>query len=417
LNILIVDDEVMVVALIKKHVDWKALGINEVLTAYSVQDAKRKVSECTVDIIVCDIEMPQENGLAFLAWVKQYDPSITNVILTAYPDFQYAQTAISLGVKKYLLKPVSFEELSLTIKNMIKEIGEGRARQQANEIVPDVNKTREERAFYINLLSGDLFPSKESIEQAARESGLSLEKLEPKAIAYIKVPSVSGSAAYHTLKHMAEGMYPDIMEVQLWENIYWIFQEERSQEEIRERCEHFVKNAEDITGGSVFAYYQLHVKLATLSECAYNLRQIAQNRCADGQSVYDADSLIEAAAGAGEEMDKASSWSIAESIMNYIHAHYTEPIGRQDIEEALHMNGDYLNRIFKGVTGYSLIQYIQYYRVLASKRLMSEEHLMVSEAGGKVGFDNPAYFSKVFKKWTKITPYEFCFKIHKKRNV
>jgi two-component system, response regulator YesN len=414
LNILIVDDEVMVVALIKKHVEWKALGINEVFTAYNVRDAKRRVCERAVDIILCDIEMPQENGLTFLAWVKQYDPSITNVILTAYPDFQYAQTAISLGVKKYLLKPVSFEELSATIQNIAQGIEEYRTHRQTSDIAPIANQTREERAFYINLLSGDLFPSKESISQAAREGGLSLEKLEPKAIAYIRVQNVSGNAAYHTFKHEIEQTYPDMIEVQLWENIYWIFQVEKSPEEIRERCERFVKKAEEITGGSVFAYYQLHVKLATLSESAYNLRQIAQNRCADGQSVYNADSLIEAAADAGEEPGKAFSWSIAESIMNFIHEHYTEPIGRQEIEEALHMNGDYLNRVFKSVTGYSLIQYIQYYRVVASKRLMSEEHMMVSEAGGKVGFDNPAYFSKVFKKWMKITPYEFCFQIHKK---
>ncbi len=417
MNILIVDDEVTIVALIKKHVCWKALGINEVLTAHNVQDAKRKVSGCAIDIIICDIEMPQENGLTFLAWVKQYDPSITNVILTAYPDFQYAQTAISLGVKKYLLKPISFEELSVTINNVMKEIEGRRARQQANTAAPDVNKTREERAFYINLLSGDLFPSRESIEQAARESGLSLEKLEPKAIVYLKVLSAGNNATYHALKHMAEEMYPDIIEVQLWDNIYWIFQEEINQEEIRKRCERFVKKAEDTASGSVIAYYQLHVKLATLSECAYNLRQIAQTRYADGQSVYDADSLIEAATGAGEESEKASSWALVEFIMSYIHAHYTEPIGRQEIEESLHMNGDYLNRIFKGVTGYSLIQYIQYYRVLASKRLMSEEHMTVSEASGKVGFDNPSYFSKVFKKWIKITPYEFCYKVHKKQKV
>jgi two-component system, response regulator YesN len=416
-NILIVDDEVTIVMLIKKHVDWKALGISEVLTAYNVQDAKKKVIGCSVDIILCDIEMPQENGLSFLGWVKQYDPSITNVILTAYPDFQYAQTAISLGVKKYLLKPISFEELSATIMNVMKEIEARRARQQANIASPDVNKPREERAFYINLLSGDLFPSGESIGQAAQESGLSLEKLEPKAIVYLKVLGTGDNASFQALKHMAEQMFPDIVEVQLWENIYWIFQAAKTPQEIRERCERFIKKAEEATGWKVFAYYQLHVKLATLSECAYNLRQIAQNRYAEGQSVYDADSLIEAATGVQEESDKASSWTIVEFIMNYIHAHYAEPIGRQEIEEALHMNGDYLNRIFKGVTGFSLIQYIQYYRVLASKRLMSEEHMSVSDASGKVGFDNPSYFSKVFKKWVKITPYEFCYKVHKKQKV
>jgi len=84
-----------------------------------------------------------------------------------------------------------------------------------------------------------------------------------------------------------------------------------------------------------------------------------------------------------------------------------EDLSRQDIEAAVHLNGDYLNRIFKKATGYSLVQYIQYYRILVSKRLLAEKTCTITEAGTKVGFDTPSYFTKVFKKWTDMTPYEY----------
>ena len=103
MEILIVDDEVTVVSLIKKHVDWESIGIDKVQTAYNAEMAKRKVQENPIDIIICDIEMPQENGLIFLAWVKERYPDISTVILTAYPEFHYAQAAIKLGGKSYLL--------------------------------------------------------------------------------------------------------------------------------------------------------------------------------------------------------------------------------------------------------------------------------------------------------------------------
>lgn len=116
MNILLVDDEVIVVTLLKKHIDWKGLGIDEVFTAYTAMDARAICSGNKIDIIVCDIEMPQENGLYFLAWVREKFPAIVKIILTGYPDFKYAQDAINIGVIKYLLKPVSFEELSETVR-------------------------------------------------------------------------------------------------------------------------------------------------------------------------------------------------------------------------------------------------------------------------------------------------------------
>lgn len=99
--------------------------------------------------------------------------------------------------------------------------------------------------------------------------------------------------------------------------------------------------------------------------------------------------------------------AVVESVKNYIHGHYMEDLSRQDIEAAVHLNGDYLNRIFKKATGYSLVQYIQYYRILVSKRLLAEKTCTITEAGTKVGFDTPSYFTKVFKKWTDMTPYEY----------
>ncbi len=132
-----------------------------------------------------------------------------------------------------------------------------------------------------------------------------------------------------------------------------------------------------------------------------------------GQNIYNVDHLIEALmdgseAGAGN----LSSWSVVQSVKEYLHEHYMEPIGRQEIEEAVHLNGDYLNRIFKSATGYSLIQYIQYYRILVARRLIAEEKCTITEVGTSVGFDTPSYFTKVFKKWTNITPLEYYNKLH-----
>ena len=84
MNILIVDDEVIVVNLLKKHIDWQGLGIHEVFTAYTAMDARRLVSGNQIDIIICDIEMPQENGLMLLAWIRENFPDIVKIIPVSY---------------------------------------------------------------------------------------------------------------------------------------------------------------------------------------------------------------------------------------------------------------------------------------------------------------------------------------------
>ncbi|MFQ7749116.1 MAG: response regulator [Eubacteriales bacterium] len=68
--LLLVDDQQSVLDGILAGVDWKALGSPEVLTANSALQAKEWFQAQAVDILVCDIEMPIENGLELFRWVR-----------------------------------------------------------------------------------------------------------------------------------------------------------------------------------------------------------------------------------------------------------------------------------------------------------------------------------------------------------
>ena len=79
-----------------------------------------------------------------------------------------------------------------------------------------------------------------------------------------------------------------------------------------------------------------------------------------GQFIYDVDDLIESVMDTENGEQHPSAWAVVENVKDYVHEHYAEDISRQDIESSFHLNGDYLNRIFKKETGYSLVQYIKY---------------------------------------------------------
>ncbi|WP_337102505.1 response regulator transcription factor [Paenibacillus sp. YIM B09110] len=115
-QILIVDDEVHTVEGIYSGVDWDKLGITTVFKAYTVRSAKQHFEQERIDIMLCDIEMPQATGLELAEWVKERYPETKTIFLTCHADFKYAKQALQLGSLDYILKPVPFRELEKVIE-------------------------------------------------------------------------------------------------------------------------------------------------------------------------------------------------------------------------------------------------------------------------------------------------------------
>ena len=91
MNVLLVDDDYFVVMALENKIDWEALGINTIFTAYNIAQAKEVLQNHPVQILVCDIEMPQGSGLELLAWVRDESYNVQTIFLTNYADFNYAQ--------------------------------------------------------------------------------------------------------------------------------------------------------------------------------------------------------------------------------------------------------------------------------------------------------------------------------------
>lgn len=131
MNVLLVDDDYFVVAALEKKIDWKTLSIEQVYTAYSVAQARDILQQHSVQILICDIEMPQGSGLELLAWIREEQYSIQTIFLTNYADFNYAQKAIELQSFDYFLKPIEFDMLSLIISKAVYKAKEQQSDQEA----------------------------------------------------------------------------------------------------------------------------------------------------------------------------------------------------------------------------------------------------------------------------------------------
>jgi two-component system response regulator YesN len=134
LKVLIVDDESNTRGLIKLSVDWKHLNMEVVGDATSGLEAIDMMDSLLPDIIITDIQMPYMDGLTLSRIIKEKHPDISIVILTAHNEFSYAQSAVSIGVSDFILKPIDKNMLLETMTKVGNSIETNRERLSKLEL-------------------------------------------------------------------------------------------------------------------------------------------------------------------------------------------------------------------------------------------------------------------------------------------
>ena len=82
MNLLVVDDEIYAIEGIRLLLDWKKNGIDNIFDAASIAEAKDIFSREKIDMLLCDIELVEENGLDLLVWMNEQGYRTKTVFLT-----------------------------------------------------------------------------------------------------------------------------------------------------------------------------------------------------------------------------------------------------------------------------------------------------------------------------------------------
>ena len=126
-KIMIVDDEQDVRDAIKLQLTGKNFQILE------AEDGEKAISTmkdgdhmANVGLILCDIRMPNVDGVECIDYLKANAPGIPLVVITAFPDAELAASLMKKGVKEYLVKPVEKEKLIAVVDKLLaagKDVG------------------------------------------------------------------------------------------------------------------------------------------------------------------------------------------------------------------------------------------------------------------------------------------------------
>ncbi len=123
-KVLLADDEPIMRRALQSLIDWNGLDCEIVYVAQNGYEVLEFLKENQVDIVITDIKMPGADGIEISKYVWENKLSAKVILLTAYADFSYAQSAIKYNVMEYVIKTGVFDELICAVekcKNILRE--------------------------------------------------------------------------------------------------------------------------------------------------------------------------------------------------------------------------------------------------------------------------------------------------------
>lgn len=123
-RILVVDDEAHIRTTVRMALTKAGYDVVEAEDgAKGIQSIKSGDNPLLVDMILCDMQMPNIDGIGAISFFLQQFPSVPVVVMTGHPDINTATKLMKQGVKDYLVKPIEKEKLLAVVENAVKHNG------------------------------------------------------------------------------------------------------------------------------------------------------------------------------------------------------------------------------------------------------------------------------------------------------
>ena len=329
LTMLVVDDEAYALKGITEAIDWSDLPLSAIREADSARAAMDILEREPVDLVISDIEMPGENGMELLRWIRDKHPDTPVVFLTGHARFDYAREALQLGCFDYALKPIDHDALKGIVARAIKEIQRRRALREveatmdvyrrqwtselpilverfwqdllAGRVPPDPDRLNRQFELYGIPLRADGFvlPILLSIEQWDVDLGASDEQIMEYAVRKAALETIAGDAPGTVLQDRSD------LNLLL---LYLPEPDAVDRPALLQRCRRYVEACKSYFHSRVSCYVGVPAPVSGLPERIDRLMQAERCNVSAAQSVIDASVAAEGAAGGGGALPSMAEW-------------------------------------------------------------------------------------------------------------
>jgi two-component system response regulator YesN len=443
MKILLADDEKYDRETVKHIIKENFLEELEIYEAKNGREAIELSESIRPDIVIIDIKMPGIDGIQALKEMSVTLPNLYSIILTAYDYFDFALEAVKINVKEYLLKPFTkdeiIEKISAGIKFVKKEQSKRRSEIEYKEKIYTLLPVLE------NQLSDLIINDKlEGVNYRMYLQCLNMDFVN----SYAMVISIKDKYSYKDIsraerdqikikvgeyiKEYVDRKYKCIGNYVFYEELTYFIQIED------EESSNFKNLQIDLAFNlrrEIKKKFNISIR-AGIGETYDSIEQIVKSyRQATKCLVYNSDNVniiyiddiddkllndnvisnnsVDVKENKNKNNNKIKI-KLFEDVKNFIKENIETELELEKVANNFGLSVYYFSRTFKEVTGINYSEYVNKCRIDIAKELLSTGEMNVKEVCYKVGYNDPNYFSKVFKKYEGISPVNFKIAIEEK---
>lgn len=419
-RVLIADDEELERRALRHILGGEGMPELEIVEASNGRAALDLVGAGRLDAAFLDIRMPGIDGIEAARLLRETRPRLPIVFLTAHDSFEYARSAIRLRVEDFLLKPASAEEVAAALRRALGPVslaGPGEAAAEA--------KLEDAAAYMAEELRADLREGIVAQDRVERYLGLSGRQGGVRTVVAMKC-GAGGARGPGTLRGLAAlaerllssgGRYALAgagHELALCA-ILGAAGEAEGEDDLRAAIEALVAAAREELGASLAAGAAVCAPGAD-SAPAMDLAQAAIRAAAlaGGQRPLVLLSLSSSGAGArqGDGEGSGAGRRTAFRALELLDSRHAEELSLETVAAELGVSPSHLSRLLGRFAGMGFADCLARLRVERAKAYLLSDGISVKEAAILVGFRDPAYFARVFRRFEGESPAEFRSGIH-----
>ncbi len=357
-KVIVIDDQPLEGDMIGFVLERDCPQVRYIGQALSARRGVELVEETLPDVVFLDIEMPGMDGISAIRLLREKQPTLHIIILTAFDDFKYVQRAMREGANDYLLKPIRPEEVVTAVQRSAE-------RWKAMAILSQ-------------HLPPEAGPKTHPHPQCAQEVLDAIQAGEP---------GLAESAARRYVEQISSQEQGDSLSLQM-------------------AC-------------IELAAATLHLPGSQGEGISFLYQELVRGVSIPGSDDRLPAQLADFARACAELTNRAGSdmgYRQVAAAKRYVEEHLPESITLKGISQNLFLSTAYFSRLFKEKTGENFSSYLAGRRIERAKLLLATTDLPIAEVAEAIGYREANSFSRLFKTITGLSPSTYRSRQHDSRS-
>lgn len=408
-KVFLADDEIAIREGIRSSFPWEKTNYTLVGEAPDGEIALQMIRDTNPDILITDIRMPFMDGMELCGVVRRQMPWIGIIILSGYDEFEYARQGIQLGVREYLLKPVTSMDLRQALDRVSAQLAEEKRSRERSESLR--RRMEGDQSFLREKLLGSLYSEdaqEGDAERILRELGNLGLRLEAAFYAVIDAAFEPLEKGREVLSDLAESSAGEAFATPCRTGTR-ILIPGKSETDTEERAYAFAaSSARDLERSGCG---KIRISIGEIVSRPGEILKSLQTARHIRHSLTDSAEAGTAIVGVreiGELPSDKKTPSIVHEAKFYLSRHYMEPnLMLQDVARAVGMSNSRFSTVFSQQSGHTFTEYLTGLRLNRARELLRDTEMKTAQIALEVGYNDAHYFSYLFKKSLGITPSEY----------